>query len=88
MALADAIRNRLLRGIKAYQRVLAPRLPPMCRFTPSCSHYGYQALLEHGLFKGVGLTIWRLFRCNPLCRGGLDPVPPRRQITASAAESK
>lgn len=64
--------------IKIYQRVISPVLPPSCRFYPSCSAYGVEALRVHGLVRGSALTIWRLLRCGPWHPGGLDPVPPRR----------
>jgi len=70
------------RLIAAYQRVVSPVLPSgLCRFHPSCSHYARQALQTHGAFKGLLLTGWRLLRCQPFCRGGLDPVPPRRALS-------
>ena len=47
-----------------------------CRFSPTCSQYMIEALETHGLFKGLGLGLWRIVRCNPFCRGGYDPVPP------------
>jgi len=59
--------------IRVYQVLLGPFLGGHCRFSPSCSVYGIQALERHGLFKGVALTVWRLLRCNPLCKGGYDP---------------
>ncbi len=46
-----------------------------CRFHPSCSHYGIEAIEKHGAIKGSYLTIKRILRCQPLCKGGLDPVP-------------
>lgn len=58
-----------------YQRRISGGLPPGCRFQPTCSHYGYEAIDRHGLAKGVLLTFWRLARCNPFSRGGYDPVP-------------
>jgi putative membrane protein insertion efficiency factor len=61
--------------IRGYQLVLSPFLPPTCRFYPSCSHYGLQALELHGLFKGCWLTLLRLLRCQPFSSGGYDPVP-------------
>ncbi|MDA0667479.1 MAG: membrane protein insertion efficiency factor YidD [Planctomycetota bacterium] len=65
--------------IKAYRFLLSPILGvDKCRFTPSCSVYGVEALKMHGSFKGLGLTIWRVLRCQPLCRGGFDPVPLRK----------
>lgn len=65
--------------IKAYRFLLSPLLgADKCRFTPSCSEYGLEALEIHGSVKGLGLTIWRILRCQPLCRGGFDPVPPSK----------
>ena len=62
--------------IKIYQKAISPLLPPCCRFTPSCSHYAVEALRTHGFIRGFALTVWRILRCNPWCRGGYDPVPP------------
>lgn len=71
------MRSIALGLIWLYQTFLAPLLPPACRFTPSCSEYARQAILVHGVFKGSILALWRILRCQPLCAGGLDPVPPR-----------
>lgn len=61
--------------IRAYQWLISPLLPPSCRFTPSCSHYGIEALQKHGLIRGSYLTISRILRCHPWSKGGHDPVP-------------
>ncbi|WP_084591176.1 membrane protein insertion efficiency factor YidD [Desulfonatronovibrio magnus] len=61
--------------IKLYQKVLSPLIPGACRFYPSCSHYAVEAFHMHGAAKGTLLTVYRLLRCNPLCRPGVDPVP-------------
>jgi putative membrane protein insertion efficiency factor len=61
--------------IRGYQKFISPMLPPSCRFHPTCSEYGYEAIQKHGLVKGGGLAIWRVLRCNPWGKGGLDPVP-------------
>ena len=61
--------------IRVYQRLISPLLPPSCRFTPSCSHYGIEALQKHGLIRGSYLTINRIARCHPWSKGGHDPVP-------------
>ena len=61
--------------IRGYQRFISPLLPPTCRYTPSCSHYGIDALKKHGVFKGSLLTIKRILRCHPWAKGGYDPVP-------------
>ena len=60
--------------IRVYQRLFSPLLPPACRFYPSCSQYFIEALQKKGLFKGSALGVWRILRCNPLSRGGFDPV--------------
>lgn len=62
--------------IRFYRRFLSPLKPAMCRFYPTCSAYAHEAIETHGLLRGTGLALWRILRCNPLCRGGNDPVPP------------
>jgi putative membrane protein insertion efficiency factor len=61
--------------IKIYQYALSPYLMPSCRYTPSCSVYGTEAIKKHGPFKGGLLTIKRLLSCNPWGGSGYDPVP-------------
>ena len=46
---------------------------------PTCSAYAIEAFQEWGFFAGLGLTIWRVLRCNPFCKGGYDPVPERKK---------
>src|SRR4030042_2939553 len=66
----------LLAFIRAYQKVISPTLPQgTCRFYPSCSHYGYQAIYKYGAIKGSLMSAWRVIRCNPFNHGGFDPVP-------------
>jgi len=61
--------------IRFYQMTISRTLPPnTCRFYPTCSHYGYQAIYKYGIFKGGWMTIWRVLRCNPFNPGGFDPV--------------
>lgn len=62
--------------IRFYQLTISRALPAgTCRFYPTCSQYGYQAIARHGLLKGGGLAIWRVLRCQPFNPGGYDPVP-------------
>ena len=61
--------------IKIYQYTLSPLLPDACRYSPTCSQYGIEALQKHGLLKGLWLTIKRFLRCNPWGGHGHDPVP-------------
>jgi putative membrane protein insertion efficiency factor len=60
--------------IKGYQKFISPVLPPSCRFYPSCSQYGIEAINKYGVIKGGAKTIWRILRCNPFSKGGFDPV--------------
>ena len=71
--------SRLLTGaleglVRAYQVCVSPLLPCTCRFEPTCSEYMIEALRRKGPLRGLLLGIYRLLRCNPLCRGGYDPV--------------
>lgn len=79
----DRIKNPISRFliwlIKFYQKNISPRKIPCCRFTPSCSKYAVEAITVHGAFKGTALALYRILRCNPLCRGGYDPVPPKNK---------
>lgn len=68
----------LLWLIKLYQWTISPLLGPVCKYYPSCSHYGYTAIDRHGAVKGTVLTAWRILRCNPWSLGGVDYVPPRK----------
>lgn len=61
--------------IRFYQLAISPFTPPSCRYVPTCSQYGYEAITKHGLIKGGLLTAKRLLRCHPFSRGGIDPVP-------------
>lgn len=63
--------------IRAYQLLISPVLPASCRFTPSCSAYGLEAIRRHGALKGGWLTLRRLGRCRPWGGWGDDPVPER-----------
>jgi len=61
--------------IRFYQLAISPFTPPSCRYVPTCSQYGYEAITKHGLIKGGLLTAKRLLRCHPFSKGGIDPVP-------------
>jgi uncharacterized protein len=65
------------RALQIYKGLVSPLLPPACRFVPSCSEYAAEAVARHGFFRGTVLAAWRLLRCNPLARGGYDPVTKR-----------
>jgi putative membrane protein insertion efficiency factor len=62
--------------IRFYQLTFSRLLPVnTCRFTPTCSHYGYEAIEKYGILKGGWLAFVRILRCQPFCPGGYDPVP-------------
>lgn len=62
--------------IRFYQKFISPlKVRRSCRFEPTCSAYALEAFQKYGFFKGFALSAWRILRCNPFCRGGIDPVP-------------
>jgi putative membrane protein insertion efficiency factor len=69
------IKSGALAMLRFYKRNISPSLPPGCRFQPTCSEYTYEAIETHGVVKGIAMGSWRLLRCNPFTKGGLDPVP-------------
>jgi len=64
--------------VRFYRRFLSPWKPACCRFHPTCSQYALEAFRVHGFVRGLGLSIWRVLRCQPFARGGWDPVPEPR----------
>jgi putative membrane protein insertion efficiency factor len=69
------VKRFALKLIRFYQLAISPSRPPTCRFVPSCSQYGYEAIEKHGVVKGGWLVAKRLCRCHPLAKGGVDLVP-------------
>lgn len=65
--------------IRFYQIVISPLTPPTCRFYPTCSHYGLEAINRFGPVKGSWLTIKRIVKCQPFHPGGFDPVPEKKE---------
>ena len=74
-SMKNPLKILLIKLIRGYQVGISPLLPPSCRYTPTCSHYGIEALNKYGLFKGCWLTLRRILRCHPWAKGGYDPVP-------------
>lgn len=73
------MKQLLLAGIKFYRKYISPMTPPTCRFNPTCSQYGLEAIEQHGAIKGSYLTIVRILKCHPFHPGGYDPVPEKKE---------
>ena len=67
--------------IRVWQHTIGPMIPSSCRFLPSCSRYTYEALGEHGFWRGAWFGLKRLGKCHPWSAGGYDPVPDRRAVS-------
>jgi uncharacterized protein len=70
-------RNIFLGVLWAYRKVISPLYGQVCRYYPSCSLYAVQAIQYHGAAWGIGLSVWRILRCNPWSKGGIDDPPNR-----------
>ena len=68
------VRRLMLGLVRLYQLLVAPALPPVCRFWPTCSQYSYQAIDRYGAVRGIWLSLRRLSRCHPFQPGGYDPI--------------
>jgi len=75
----DLLVEALVAPIRLYRFVHPFFFRGVCRFYPTCSQYAIEALRVHGPFKGFYLAVFRVLRCNPFCKGGFDPVPPRKE---------
>jgi hypothetical protein len=71
--------------IQTYRLLISPLFPPSCRFQPTCSQYGIEAIQRFGAIKGSWLTVRRILRCHPFHPGGYDPVPPEHSIENRAS---
>lgn len=80
------LKKVILFYIRIYQKTLSPDHGPAkvlfpygcCRFDPTCSVYGYEAIEKYGVFIGGKMAVWRILRCNPWTKGGADPVPSKK----------
>ncbi|MGM7703285.1 membrane protein insertion efficiency factor YidD [Pseudalkalibacillus sp. Hm43] len=66
--------------IQIYRKGISPFTPPSCRFYPTCSSYGLEAIQKHGAFAGGWLTLKRILKCHPFHPGGVDPVPEKDKM--------
>jgi putative membrane protein insertion efficiency factor len=81
----------LLRG---YKWAVSPLFLPACRYVPPCSEYAMEAVDRHGALQGSMMAFWRVLRCHPLAKGGLDPVvnltrfKPKRSTSPVLSENR
>jgi len=69
-------RNLFIAFINFWRKYISPIYGDVCRFYPSCSAYGLGSIQQHGIVKGSVMTVWRILRCNPFAKGGVDEVKP------------
>lgn len=68
------MKKLLLLLINFYKKAISPNTPSRCKYYPTCSAYAYEAIEKYGAVKGSGMAAWRILRCNPFSKGGVDPV--------------
>nr|WP_097000136.1 membrane protein insertion efficiency factor YidD [Persephonella hydrogeniphila] len=66
------MKKLLIKALKLYQKIISPLYPASCRYYPSCSQYSIEAVEKYGIVKGSIKALWRILRCNPFSRGGID----------------
>lgn len=77
--MANPLARAIMAAIRWYQRKISPNLPRRCKYQPTCSQYALESIRVHGAIKGTLLGAWRILRCNPWSKGGVDWVPARGQ---------
>jgi uncharacterized protein len=75
----NMLQKMMIGLIRFYQIAISPLKPPSCRFYPTCSHYGLEAVKKFGPFKGGWLAVRRITKCHPFHPGGFDPVPEKKE---------
>ena len=73
--ISNLLKHLIINIIKIYQRFISPFFPSSCKFSPSCSRYGIEAINKYGAIRGSFLTVKRVLKCNPWNNGGYDPIP-------------
>jgi putative membrane protein insertion efficiency factor len=81
MTFGSLCKSILIGLIRGYQILLSPRIGQVCRYYPTCSHYGLEAVKVHGAGKGSLLAAWRVMRCHPWATGGIEYIPAKGSWT-------
>lgn len=82
------MKRLLILLIRAYQKGISPLKKPCCKYYPTCSSYGLEAIERFGALKGGLLAVWRILRCNPFSKGGYDPVPEKNAFHWKKTKTK
>jgi putative membrane protein insertion efficiency factor len=77
-------KNLLLFVLRGYKHAISPMFPPACRYVPTCSEYAMEVVDRYGVVRGSAKAIWRLLRCHPLAKGGVDLVVKRASDVGEA----
>jgi len=75
-----------LKLLRAYKRLISPMMPAACKYVPTCSEYAVEAVERFGVVRGGAMTLWRVLRCNPFVKGGVDSVEWRNSFHADHAD--
>src|SRR5436853_6005351 len=81
------MKSLALRILRAYKRLISPMLPAAWKYVPTCSEYAVEAVERFGIVRGGWMTLWRVLRCNPFVRGGVDPVGASSAAKAANSSS-
>jgi uncharacterized protein len=68
------MKSLAIKFLRGYKRLISPMLPAACRYVPTCSEYAIEAVERFGIFRGGAMAMWRVLRCNPFVKGGVNPV--------------
>ncbi len=82
--LSQGARALVTAPILVYRKAISPALPRRCKYEPTCSRYGLDAIRTYGILRGIVLALWRVLRCNPWSDGGYDPVQAQRVFDVRA----
>jgi len=81
------MKQMAIKILRAYKRLISPMLPAACRYVPTCSEYATESVERFGIMRGGARALWRVMRCNPFVKGGVDPVEHRCESETRLAAS-
>jgi putative membrane protein insertion efficiency factor len=82
------MKSLVLGLLRFYKQWISPAFPPSCRYVPTCSEYAMEAVDRYGAWRGATMSAWRLLRCHPLAKGGLDAVVKDASLSPARSQSQ